>query len=95
MLAEWLRTQIAKRPGVATKWLFDNRPSHSASAAQFDGELEQLRAGGGVRVANSRWWPTGYVGHRKPPRAGKPAHPRQLDMFAAPAQPRKRANNEP
>lgn len=89
-MIEWLRKQIGKRPGVTTKWLFDNRPPPAGSAAHFDEQLEALRMGGGVRVANHQWWPTGYVGHRKPLRAGKPAHPRQLDVFAAPAQPERR-----
>jgi len=84
VLVRWLEERIQARPGCTTRWLFENRPMIGREypiARDFDDSLEVVRQRG-YRTANGVWWPKGYVGTRREPRAPRTVpHPRQLNLL--------------
>ena len=83
-MIDWIKFQVEKKPGVTTKWLFENRPrigSQSMGPVAFEACLVECLKSRWLRTANKLWWPAGYLGipkEPKPPR--KKPDPRQNDF---------------
>jgi hypothetical protein len=84
-MVDWIVAQVTKKPGVSTKWLWENRPrigkQPPMASKTFDECLEVARTSRDLRTANKLWWPAGHLGTRKDPKPPrKKPDPRQIDF---------------